>query len=860
MTARIVHFTPDAYPRVVAGPADSSTVDVLLPFRVETDEPNVPVVAWRLEVAVDGRSWSPRTRMRRIRQGFGDWMRGQMRSQGQFRFEHLPYYAGLDDALTRGHTQYLEARLPAVPAGARVEYTLEVTLAHDQQVRSAACTTVAVAPDFTRDDIHRIFIPQPGAALDAWVLYHRRTPDRDEIRVDVVDLFAHRSDRPDLALQVGDHVIDLRTEQQPDLLPLVDLSADSVTVAVPRTGDDLPPVVVTHHGIVVPVDLAEQVDVGKARLVFVNFAIQGLNDLFAAADDDYSPPRTYAQVTMRDPGASYSSRPGSKESNTGDGYAFTLDAHRHYRIPQMWAMNGGLLDLLAHDCPEDLERMRQDVRDGLLVPVVAGFGAHRLPYYTAATNLDAITLGSDAMRDILGETRPVYYPDSRIVTDRPNVVEALQKAGMSYLVVDGGHTENGEGDTATVVRDAQPPMGRETDGRWVNWQYLWRDRASGLKVLFIDPEMKDKLLGADDRDADRGKVAYDLRRKFMELAAQPELRRGNLVVYSDDADKASGNGWFDGVYNGTELQFNQRYQAALSWLAAHPWVQVVTTDDLGDADCVGDLDLVRASDPYIEQEWRLHLDPVAGHDFGLAFDTWYTAWGRDAVGVARGGPRGGLEAGRAGHRVLPGRLPEPALRPRPAVLHPQPARVAVVEARSRAGARCGGHRGGELRGGGVAAAAQHARLPRRRDVGRVGAARAGRCLPRRRARGRRAWRSWRTSSIATPRPHGAQARGLHWDHDPLRNVVLYNDAGAGGARPQRRPHHPPVLPGRRAAVRGERDVQGLPVPRHGLARRQRGAGRRHRPAEHRVDPEPRLRRLRRRAEPGHHRAPARRRR
>jgi hypothetical protein len=104
-----------------------------------------------------------------------------------------------------------------------------------------------VAPGFTRDEIRRIFIPQPGAALDGWVLYHRRTPDRDEIRVDVVDLFAHRHDRPDLAVQIGDRMIDLRTPQ-PDPLPLVDLSADSVTVAVPRSGDGLPPVVVTHHG------------------------------------------------------------------------------------------------------------------------------------------------------------------------------------------------------------------------------------------------------------------------------------------------------------------------------------------------------------------------------------------------------------------------------------------------------------------------------------------------------------------------------------------------------------------------------------------------------------------------------------
>ena len=631
MTARIVHFAPDAYPRVV--PVGPGILDVLLPFRVETDEPDVPIVAWRLHVEVDGRSWGTRARMRRIRAGFADWLRGQMQTRGQFRFEHLPYYVGLDDALGGRRTQYLEARLPAVPTGAQIHYTLEVALATDREVRSAAYTTVAVAPDFTRDDIRRIFIPRAGQALDAWVLYHRRTAAHDEIRVDVVDLFAERPDgtrpdRPDLAVQIGDRIIDLRTPD-PDPLPLVDVSADAVTLAVPRAeGDAPPPVIVTHRGTAVPVDLAQRVNVGTARVAIVNFAIQGLNDLFATADDDYTPPRTYAQVTMRDPAASYSSRPGSRESRTGDGYAYTLDAHRHYGIPQMWAMNGGLLDLLAHDCPEDLAQMRQDVRDGLLVPVVAGFGAHRLPYYSSATNLDAITFGSDAMRAILGATRPVYYPDSRIVTDRPNVVEALQKAGMEFLVVDGGERENGEEDTATVVRDPSPPMGQETDGRWTNWQYLWRDRRTGLKVLFIDPEMKDKLLRVDDRDADRGKMERDLRRKFIELAAQPQLRRDNLLVYSDDADKASGNGWFDGVYNNAELPFNQRYQAALSWLAAHPWVQVVTTDDLSDADCVGELDLVRATDPYIERMWRLQLPPVPGQDFGLAFDTWYTAWAR----------------------------------------------------------------------------------------------------------------------------------------------------------------------------------------------------------------------------------------
>ena len=316
---------------------------------------------------------------------------------------------------------------------------------------------------------------------------------------------------------------------------------------------------------------------------------------------------------------------------TGDGYEFTLEAHRRYGIKQMWVMNGGLLDLLAHDCPGDLERLRADVASGLLTPVVAGFGAHRLPYYTAATNQDAITAGAVATEHILGRSAPVYYPDSRIVTNRDNVTSALVAAGVEYLVVDAGERENGVGERSTIIADPQPPMGAVTDGRWHNWQYVWRDRGTGIKILFIDPQMKDGLFGGSRRDADRGKVSLNTRRKFIELAAQPALRRDNVLVYSDDADKASGNGWFDGVYDGNAVQYNRLYQAALSWISAHPWVRAITTDDLSDADCVGELDLISASDPYITHHWRLDIPPDPRHDYGLAFDTWYAAWSRVRV-------------------------------------------------------------------------------------------------------------------------------------------------------------------------------------------------------------------------------------
>ena len=634
MPPTITHFATDSLPRVVVGSTVTSTLDVVLPFRVDLDGPGTAVTGWRLAVEVDGRSWVSRVRTRRLRAGLADALRDRMARTGVFAFDHLPYYAGLhDEDVEAGCAAYLECRVPGVRPGAVVEYRLTATVRRDGgepvEIDGPSSVVHAVDPRFTRDEVRRIHSPGTFQATRAWVLHHRRAAGLDQFRVDVADL-GGVPERAELVVQVGDHVYDLAAGRLPTL-PLVDVAADSVSFAVPA-GNALPPVSVRYRGgETVAVDLAERAGVGNARVMFVNFAIQGLNDLFATPDDDYQPPRSYTRLTMRDEAASYSSRPGSTENSVGDGYAFTVDAHRRYRIPQMWAMNGGLATLLAHDCPDDVAAMRRDVEAGLLVPVIAGYGAHRLPYYTAGTNTDAIRYGARVLEAVLGAARPVYYPDQRLTTAKDEVAGALRAAGMEYVVVDAGTgqgagSEGAEGTPGnTVVAHAEPPMGAEHDGRWLNWQYVWRDRRSGTKVLFIDKEMKDGLFAADADTADRGKPDTSIRCKLLEMASAPVMHARNLLVYSDDADKASGNGWFDGGYDARAAN-NFRYQAVLAWLAAHPWVEVVTTDDLTDDDVVGELDLVRASDPYVEEQWRLPRDPASGHDNGLAYDTWYAAW------------------------------------------------------------------------------------------------------------------------------------------------------------------------------------------------------------------------------------------
>jgi len=66
MPLTITHFTTDSLPRVVTGAAGTSTLDVLLPFRVDLDDPALAVTGWSLDVEVGGRSWGSRVRTRRL--------------------------------------------------------------------------------------------------------------------------------------------------------------------------------------------------------------------------------------------------------------------------------------------------------------------------------------------------------------------------------------------------------------------------------------------------------------------------------------------------------------------------------------------------------------------------------------------------------------------------------------------------------------------------------------------------------------------------------------------------------------------------------------------------------------------------
>jgi hypothetical protein len=96
-----------------------------------------------------------------------------------------------------------------------------------------------------------------------------------------------------------------------------------------------------------------------------------------------------------------------------------------------------------------------------------------------------------------------------------------------------------------------------------------------------------------------------------------------VVVYGDDADKASGAGWFDGDYAGRRLPFNAGYQSALCWIAAHPWVRAVTTADLAGVEPALTLDVVSASCPSVDPGGAATDDQ---YGYALHFDKWHDVW------------------------------------------------------------------------------------------------------------------------------------------------------------------------------------------------------------------------------------------
>jgi hypothetical protein len=526
----------------------------------------------------------------------------------------------------RPGNRYVEAVIRGITAGATVHYTVVVRPGSGPSVTLGPYSVPATMTEFTAADVvggRYGDLVDPGPA---WVGHVRREGGVTHVRVDLDDIPA--DGQLPVRVRIGGTWLSAdyaaaatNTEGR---LPLLDWPADTVTFSGPDP--DAAPVVFDVGGR--RVAEADAGGPGRARMLIAHFCIQAINDLLEEPFAGYAPPRTYMQVTMADERGLYSSRPGAERVDPG-GYRDGLTMHRRFGVPYHLALNGGVLVLTAHDCPEDLADMRADLAAGLLHPAIAGYGSHRVPYYSAEANVRDITAGMEAITTYLGTaaTADVFYPDQRLYRQRPATVAALQTAPVRYVVLD----------SATGYYDNAASVEESVSGIDLGPGMLWTDRTSGTHVLFIDTTLKDQALGAnlDPAQPAPWKPPLSVRRRFLRLALDPHLRERTLLTYGDDFEKACGNGWFEPVPD-----LREKWAAFLAWVAAHrTWLHVVTTADLDpDRDAVGTIDVLASIDATLDPGGLASVD-LDGNDFH--YDTWEKRW-RETPAYWLGDTLGGI--------------------------------------------------------------------------------------------------------------------------------------------------------------------------------------------------------------------------
>jgi hypothetical protein len=637
------HGQTDTLPRVRKHPRGASTVEVVIPIglsvQLDPGQPAPDVTVLVEATTGPGGALETYSNSREITPAFvqalfddAAAMRGQPGG-----FEPVRPYLDISAQLAATSNRYYEVTIAGLPYGDtftyQVKYQVNTTSGYGNgpqpnNTQPHQHTVVLLDPEFTAADIQWVQTPNEDIQ-HWWTLSHKTERGYDCLRLDMLTTVyaADRYRLPCVKLSFPDGAtVDIGAVQaNPTPMPIINRNADTILVCrAQQAGASLASVGVTtgfdpSYMRFQNVDLTVARSYWPTRLLLLNYCIQGLNDLMAPPLDAYIPPRTYIQVTMSDELSKYGSRPEQTDSGLPDGYSLTLAAHRYYNVKSEWAFNAGVLTMIAHDTPDELLRLRDDVLQKRLIPCNAGFGAHRPPYYKRQTNARELQYGQQVIQTLLQYNGPgvnVYYPDQRLFKGLPDELDAYADAGIQYLVFDRSTVCSGPLNNSTAFFQGNNEF---------NGNCLWTLTGKNIGLLLIEDRFRDDIDGSSPDERDRGKMALSLRRRFMQLIT--DSAGGNkrpLMVYGDDADKASGNGWFDGDYGPNKVHYNEEYQADLCWISGHPWVQSITTEDLVLArDSAGNLDVTSATCPSVDPGGAITVDKYGNN---LHFDQWYRAW------------------------------------------------------------------------------------------------------------------------------------------------------------------------------------------------------------------------------------------
>ena len=233
-----------------------------------------------------------------------------------------------------------------------------------------------------------------------------------------------------------------------------------------------------------------------------------------------------------------------------------------------------------------------------VVYVVGGFWAEYIPaYFFGNFNEPSMDIAKKYYFEVLGY-QPVtaWIPERTWDDERVPLASSVSKYYKAVILDEITHHHDWSPDT-NALKPHKYTTSR-TEGR-------------NLYVFFIHWETQQKLLGLTD-----GGLNIDLRVFYIQKALDWDQQQ--LILYADDWEKASGiAGW--------PVDPSQ-YENAVRWIAQHPWIQVVSLDEVVEWLETGSWTPVDGYycgyDTYIYIKQWVQDYP---YDYRRAYDGWY--WG-----------------------------------------------------------------------------------------------------------------------------------------------------------------------------------------------------------------------------------------
>ncbi|NQU11303.1 hypothetical protein HQ590_10960, partial [bacterium] len=267
--------------------------------------------------------------------------------------------------------------------------------------------------------------------------------------------------------------------------------------------------------------------------------------------------------------------PGSQiqallNNNSGAGYYRPLDAHQAYGSPlslQMtpataiaiqWASADPASGRPWQDGPAFNQRLASLCQTGTVGLLGTTFAGHLPSYFPADFNRDSRTLAEAFLQDIYGVTPSAtcFLPPERVV-DSALLAEISSASGLDYSY---GFVDQ--------LRHLFKWFGRSTALSDAGYRI---NQINGTRVFVINDQASTYRFQNHDRGLD-----LPLRQLLLRKA-QSATQDQVVILFSD---------WTDFLTHASA----DAYDLNLRWLASHPWIQVVTPDQiaLGQVDITGD--------------------------------------------------------------------------------------------------------------------------------------------------------------------------------------------------------------------------------------------------------------------------------